>query len=305
MPRPMKSRKKRLIRRRVRFSLFCVLLLLAIIETGKFALSYLLSDSLIQTEQTVGAGYLDIPLEGDSLNDINNEIDTSNSDYIKDLKQLAKSDNRINEIINQIDEYPDDLLELVIKNQETIEFVVNYPVKKDRSDKFKLTNEEENSDIPLFLQWDERWGYSNYSNNIMAVAGCGPTSLSMVVVGLTQNMLATPLEIAKFSESNGYSVAGSGTDWQLLSTGAKEYGLNVKELALWEPTMIKEIESGHPIICAMGPGDFTTTGHFIVIYGYEDGKFLVHDPNSIERSNTLWTFENIESQIRNMWAYSI
>lgn len=41
--------------------------------------------------------------------------------------------------------------------------------------------------IPLLLQWDERWGYKNYGDNIMAINGCGPTCLSMVVSYLKQN----------------------------------------------------------------------------------------------------------------------
>lgn len=36
-------------------------------------------------------------------------------------------------------------------------------------------------EIPLLLQWDERWGYSVYGDNMIAVNGCGPTAVAMVV----------------------------------------------------------------------------------------------------------------------------
>ena len=52
----------------------------------------------------------------------------------------------------------------------------------------------------------------------------------------------------------------------------------------------------------MGPGDFTTTGHFIVLVGYENGKIKVNDPNSIKNSEKEWTYEQIKDQIRNLWA---
>ena len=55
----------------------------------------------------------------------------------------------------------------------------------------------------------------------------------------------------------------------------------------------------------MRPGDFTTEGHFIVIYGYDEEGFLVHDPNSRLRSEEEWTFQTLYPQIKNLWAYSM
>lgn len=236
-----------------------------------------------------------------------NNTQATDNTTIGQLKSLAKSNKKINTIINNIDDYPENLLQLLIRNQETVDFVLNYPTKKDSTDnieEIKLTSKETNSEIPLFIQWDNRWGYAKYGEEIMGLSGCGPTCLSMVIVGLTGDTSANPREVAKFSESNGYRVPGNGTDWSLFSKGAKKYDLKVKELPLWEDGIIKEIENGHPIICCVGPGDFTTTGHFILIYGYEDGEFLIHDPNSIIRSSKKWSYEKIKGQIRNLWSYS-
>ena len=52
----------------------------------------------------------------------------------------------------------------------------------------------------------------------------------------------------------------------------------------------------------MGAGDFTSTGHYIVITGLKDGMFVVNDPNSVENSEMLWSYERIEDQIRNLWV---
>lgn len=57
------------------------------------------------------------------------------------------------------------------------------------------------------------------------------------------------------------------------------------------------------LICSMRPGDFTTTGHFIVLVGAEDGKIRVHDPNSTQRSNQLWSWETLEYQIKGLWVF--
>ena len=53
------------------------------------------------------------------------------------------------------------------------------------------------------------------------------------------------------------------------------------------------------------PGDFTTTGHFIVLAGIaNDGQVIVHDPNSAERSGRTWDLERVLSQCANLWAFS-
>lgn len=54
----------------------------------------------------------------------------------------------------------------------------------------------------------------------------------------------------------------------------------------------------------MRPGDFTSTGHFIVLVGIEDGKIRVNDPNSRARSQVLWEYDRLESQINNLWSYT-
>ncbi len=40
------------------------------------------------------------------------------------------------------------------------------------------------------------------------------------------------------------------------------------------------LAAGVPLICAMGPGDFTGNGHFIVVTGYDGEGFSIRDPNS-------------------------
>ena len=55
------------------------------------------------------------------------------------------------------------------------------------------------------------------------------------------------------------------------------------------------------IVINVGPGDFTDTGHFMVITGYDDEGFSINDPNSIAKSGKRWLFKNISSQIRAVW----
>lgn len=88
-----------------------------------------------------------------------------------------------------------------------------------------------------------------------------------------------------------------------MSEGAGSMGLNVKEISLDEERMIENLLAGNPIICIMGPGDFTDSGHFIVLTGYKDGGFTVNDPNSYRNSGKIWTFDELRHQVRGLWVY--
>lgn len=201
-----------------------------------------------------------------------------------------------------LSDWPDSLLELLEKNPEAADFVLNYPLKKDLCPEIDLHEYTDCSEVPLFLQWDERWGYTVYGDNIMGLSGCGPTCLSMVCVYLLNDPQYSPRYIADFAQENGYCVPGNGSSWTLISEGGVMLGLDVIEIPLDEDRIIRNLEVGNPIVCVMGPGDFTSTGHFIVMTGYEDGKIKVNDPNSPERSHLLWDYDAIKDQIRNLWV---
>lgn len=183
-------------------------------------------------------------------------------------------------------EYPESLLALAERNPETKQFVRDYPKNKDRQDEIDVSGEVKEGEIPLFLQWDERWGYQIYGDDFMAVTGCGPTCLSMVYCGLTGNADWNPLAVAKKADQKGYYVAGSGSSWSIMTDIAGELGLSASEISLSETSIRSELEAGHPIICIVGPGDFTNGGHFIVLTGVDDkGNFIIKDPNSKKNSS--------------------
>jgi len=203
------------------------------------------------------------------------------------------------------DAWPDTLIHLLENNPDTEEFVLNYPLLKDVRQTIDLTEQEGSAEVPLLFQWDTRWGYSQYGDEVMGLSGCGPTCLSMVCLYLLDDARYDPSYVANFSQENGYCVPGNGSTWTLISEGGCELGLDVVEIPLDEDRLVRNLEVGNPVICVMGPGDFTTTGHFIVVSGYEDGKIKVNDPNSKVRSAQLWEYKAIESQIRNLWVCRI
>ena len=168
-----------------------------------------------------------------------------------------------------------------------------------------ISSEVEKGKIPLFFQYDKRWGNKIYGDDTMKINGCGPTCLSMVVCGLSGMSTYDPFTVAELAESAGYFVDGSGSAWTLMSEGASMLGLTSQEVIFDETHIRQELESGRPIICIMGPGDFTTEGHFIVLCSIDDnGNVKVNDPNSKKRSKKKWNLEKLMPQIRNLWSYS-
>ena len=198
-------------------------------------------------------------------------------------------------------EYPVSLIELFERNPETEGFVLNYPFHKKAEPDISGVDREE---VPLFLQWDPLWGYEKYGSDFLANTGCGPTCLAMVGYYLTGDTNMTPGKIAKFAQRGGYYEKGYGSSWTLISQGGVELGLTVRELPLVEKKINSALEEGSPVILALGPGDFTSTGHYIVLTDVEEEGYRVNDPNSRVNSARLWTYEELEDQIRNIWAVS-
>ena len=197
-------------------------------------------------------------------------------------------------------DYPPSLIDLLERNPETAEFVLGYPFPREEN--FDLSEYENSETVPLFLQWDRRWGYEIYGSDVIGITGCGPTCLAMVGYYLTGNDFFRPDTVAEFAWDEGYYSPGSGSSWTLISEGGVELGLDVTEIPLVKKRIVDNLEVGNPIICAMGAGDFTTSGHYIVLPGLEAGKFRVNDPNSVANSERLWAYEEIEDQIRNIWV---
>ena len=198
-------------------------------------------------------------------------------------------------------DYPESLIDLLARNPETEAFVLEYPSR--REEQYDLKEIADRETVPLFLQWDRRWGYRRYGSGVMGITGCGPTCLAMVGYYLTgDGDTFDPAAVAEFAELNGYYASGYGSSWTLISEGGVKLGLDVTEIPLVKKRMTDNLEVGNPIICAMGAGDFTSTGHYIVITGLKDGMFVVNDPNSVENSEMLWSYERIEDQIRNLWV---
>lgn len=182
-------------------------------------------------------------------------------------------------------------------------------ISEDNLNNLKILKYGDLSEVPMIYQWDEEWKDVPYSGSTIEIAGCGPTCLSMIYMYVYKDISYTPVYMAQFSEEHGYAVPGNGTKWIFFTEGAEKLGLKSSEIPLKfnsaqkKKLVIENLKKGNPIVCIMGPGHFTQSGHFIVLSGYEDGKIKVNDPNGEPEGKEFWQYEEFDEQIRNMWIF--
>lgn len=200
--------------------------------------------------------------------------------------------------------FPENEVTYAEGNKELIHFMYQYGMDAYVTGQpIAYTDQEKNETIPTLYQWDKRWGFETYGSSVIGFTGCAPTSLAMVLTGLTGNYDINPYDIASYAQKNGYYVSGFGTKWDLIPTMAARYGVSCTSLSVDEARIRAELEAGHPLICNMGPGHFTNTGHFIVIYQEKENMLLVHDPNSVKNSKKEWEYATISPEIRAVWSF--
>jgi len=167
--------------------------------------------------------------------------------------------------------------------------------------------------LTYFNQLDERWANEMYGKtDTIGVAGCGPTALAIAISNLTGDE-TDPVEVAEWSYENGYVCEGSGSYISLIPNAAEHFGLNVEKLGKSNAEeLVEHLEDGKMIIAIMGAGHFTNTGHFIVLRGVtDDGKILVADPVSYNRSTMAWDVSTILKEVKNagsggpFWSLSL
>ena len=197
-------------------------------------------------------------------------------------------------------EYPQSLIELLERNPETEDFVLNYPFRDEVVQ--EAFSYDRSAGVPVMMQWDPRWGYLKYGSDVVGITGCGPVCLAMAGYYVTGDETFHPANMVEFARKNGYYSPGNGSSWTLISEGGVTLGLQVTEIPLVKKKIMDNLAAGNPIICAMGKGDFSSSGHYIVLVGTENGLIRVNDPNSYANSEKLWSYEEMESQFRNLWV---
>ena len=149
-----------------------------------------------------------------------------------------------------------------------------------------------------FCQGDDIWNHNGYH---IAGAGCGPTSMAVVISSLTDKYV-TPVETTKWAYEHGlYSSAGS--QHRLIPDMSEAYELKCEGVGRDKKKIVEALKAGHPVVALMGPGYFTRGGHFMVLVKTdEEENITVADVGSRKRTQFTYKLDDIISQSKDSQA---
>lgn len=160
--------------------------------------------------------------------------------------------------------------------------------------------------ILYYSQYDSRWKDSAYSSSTIGKSGCCPTSMAMIVSSLSGTTV-DPIQMSKWAADHGYYVSGVGTSWSFIPAAASNWGLSCQQVSTGDiQTVLNALSSGKFVIMSTGPGTYYQgNGHFLVLRGVSaDGKILVADPASEEKTQKAWSISDITSGLKAWWVIS-
>lgn len=193
------------------------------------------------------------------------------------------------------------LLTLASKEMQALPFVRNY--RESDESATGACDALQKGKVPELYQWDTRWAWVKYSEHCIGTSGCGVTALAMVYQGLTGDSSKSPYDLSADSVENNY--VHSGTDPDFYAFEAKRLGLKCEEVSPSTSNLKKALNKGSIVIINVGPGDFTTGGHYIVGYAIDGlGKLHVRDPYSAVNTAKSWDASSVMGQAKRLFVFS-
>ena len=128
-----------------------------------------------------------------------------------------------------------------------------------------------------YMQTDPSWSWMPYrvkgENTTIKTSGCGITCAAMVIASL-KNENVTPADTARWSMEHGFKAYRQGTYYSYFTPQLAAYGIECKQVnassvyhgssgaKAVNDKARASVKDGNWMICAMGKGDWTRSGHF-------------------------------------------
>ena len=257
------------------------------------------NDASHQTEQT-GSSASGSDGQADSNK---NTTQDKNSDHLEDDRTNGNTDNTAQN--NKISTRKD----MEIRTKSTVKNIKEEIAEEDAPDgrdtvntfipkvyndtRLSMKNHKEYiAGYIYFNQGDGAWNQNGYC---IAKAGCGPTSMAVVITSLTGKWV-TPLDTAIWGYQHGF-YSREGSAHEMIPAMAAAYGLRCQGVGTDYQAIKKALKAGKPVVCLMGPGYFTRGGHFMVLVAIDNNDCVtVADVGSRTRSAYKYRLADIIAQ---------
>lgn len=166
-----------------------------------------------------------------------------------------------------------------------------------------------------YLQTDPRWGSLDYSakgeKTTIRASGCGPTAMAMVLATWADPSVTPETECA-WALRHGYKAPHSGTYYGYFVPAGARYGLKVRQInavniygnskSAHHETARKAIEAGHLVIACMGKGNWTSSGHYVLVWDIQGDTIYINDPASTKASRVRGDYAVFKRQVKYYWV---
>lgn len=173
-----------------------------------------------------------------------------------------------------------------------------------------------------YKQTDARWKNEPYRVNgeksTVGSAGCGPTSVADLLATFVDSKI-TPKTECDWAVKNGYKAKNQGTYYSYITARLNSFSnFSCKRLNLSNihnnpkseihNIALKDIKTeGKVLIACMGKGPWTSSGHYILVWGYNDSNktVLINDPASSKTSREVALFSVFAQTVKFYWSVTI
>lgn len=165
-----------------------------------------------------------------------------------------------------------------------------------------------------YFQTDARWKNISYSargeSTTIGRAGCGPTAMAMVLATWVDKSI-TPRTEAAWALDHGYKYPHQGTAYTYFAAAAKRYGLTCKQItpayiygnanSPYHAQVKAALDNGDLVIACMGKGLWTSSGHYVLVYGISGNVVYINDPASSRVVRTQGSYALFKRQVKLYW----
>ena len=227
------------------------------------------------------------------------------ADVTKQLATALDRDDKITQIAQNADQYPSEkMLLLALDEPSAVDFVAGYPSSSKSASPY--TDPVTKGTAPLLYCWDSRWGGVDYGGTPLALAGSGPTSLSMAYMGLTGKTDKTPADLASLAVSGGYATGDDGTGVDFFSKDASALGLTIETYSVSKSNLTSALTGSSMAIVELKASTITAEAHWaLVTKTNDDGSVTLYDPTSSAASTHTWDAATIVGSASTMLCVSV